>query len=125
ICYDTFSVYQPNIELDVNFPPSYDGHEEDPISCLDIQGYPTPDITGRPLMESCMTLQATYQDTKIDVCGATYKVLRRWTILDWCSNTLIERYQIIKVVDEDPPIVVCPPNFTISTDVYECTGATY
>jgi hypothetical protein len=125
ICYDTFSIYRPDIELDVNFPPSYDGHDLLPINCADINGYPTPDITGRPVMASCKTIQATYTDTRINVCGATYKILRKWTILDWCTTAILEEYQIIKVLDEDPPIVVCPPNFTISTDVYTCTGSTY
>lgn len=125
ICYDTFSIYKPDMELDVDFPPSYDGYEEDPIQCDMIQGYPTPDLTGRPVMASCMTLQATYTDTRIDVCGATYKILRKWTILDWCSSQIIDRFQVIKVIDDKPPVVVCPPNFTVSTDVYSCSGSTF
>lgn len=125
ICYDTFSVYKPNIEDDVMFPPSYDGFDEPPFYCLDLTGYPTPDITGVPIMSSCHTLQATYVDTRIDVCGASYKILRKWTILDWCSSDLLERYQVIKIVDDRPPVVECPDDFTVSTDVYTCTGSTF
>ncbi|MBL0100835.1 MAG: hypothetical protein IPP49_13005 [Saprospiraceae bacterium] len=31
-------------------------------------------------------INTTYSDTKIDICAKSFKVLRYWTVLDWCSS---------------------------------------
>lgn len=69
-------------------------------------------------------LTATYQDQILHVCDGTYKILRTWTILDWClphnqSNPVIY-IQLIKVLDDQPPLVECPENMTVGTNPNDC-----
>lgn len=83
-------------------------------------------------------INTTFSDQRIDICTNSFKVLRNWTVLDWCSGGISTKYQIIKVVDDegptatipaDPDITVapCAPDFTISSiisaDPYTCTGS--
>ncbi len=83
-------------------------------------------------------VNTTFTDQRIDICTNSYKILRNWTVLDWCAGGISTKYQIIKVVDDegpsatipaDPDITVapCAPNFTISSiinaDPYTCTGS--
>jgi hypothetical protein len=75
-------------------------------------------------------INCTYEDQRIDICPESFKILRKWICYDWCQptsevNPTIE-WQVIKVLDEDPPVVYCPTTEryrdTIGTDVWSCTG---
>jgi hypothetical protein len=59
--------------------------------------------------EAC-NLIVGYTDSAIDACApgceGNSKVLRSWTVLDWCSGTYIPYDQIIKSIDENPPFGV-------------------
>ena len=66
-------------------------------------------------------INTTYSDTKLDICPKSYKILRAWTILDWCSGLLKTGHQVIKVVDSKGPIVTIPPDVT--TAVEACVAA--
>lgn len=78
-------------------------------------------------------INTTYSDTKLDICPKSFKVLRAWTVLDWCAGILSTSYQVIKVVDDEAPVVTCPADLTsslapvlvagiVSADPYTCTG---
>ncbi|MBK8556068.1 MAG: HYR domain-containing protein [Lewinellaceae bacterium] len=75
-------------------------------------------------------LQTAYVDQVLPVCDGTYKILRTWTIYDWCLPTTQgpddpnPKYhiQVIKVVDEEGPTVACPSNITVSTDPFVCSA---
>ncbi len=53
-------------------------------------------------------LNATYSDQILPICGGTYKILRTWTVYDWCLPTSQNppftnptyHIQLIKVLDE-------------------------
>jgi len=69
-------------------------------------------------------LSTTYQDQILRTCDGTYKILRTWTILDWClptgpSNPIIY-VQLIKVEDIVGPVVDCPANMTVGSDPNHC-----
>ena len=49
-------------------------------------------------------INVDYKDHIIDVCPGTYKILRTWTLVDWCTAEIVEHTQIIKVVDEETAI---------------------
>lgn len=87
-------------------------------------------------------INTTFTDTKIDICPKSFKVLRAWSVLDWCSGEILSRHQVIKVVDEKAPVVTCPADITgspladmfddpegqgvagvITTDPYTCSGS--
>ncbi len=70
-----------------------------------------PDITGKPIINtsSCSMVDATYNDLFFyDVENACVKILREWTVIDWCqrneSNSGIwKKDQIIKIVSDQGP----------------------
>ncbi|HRO74257.1 MAG TPA: hypothetical protein PK611_11335, partial [Saprospiraceae bacterium] len=79
-------------------------------------------------------INSTYSDTRIELCAKSFKVLREWKVLDWCTGQLLVGNQVIAVMDTKAPIVTCPADLTsslapgvlvagiISADPYSCTG---
>ncbi|MCW5921711.1 MAG: hypothetical protein KIS77_05160 [Saprospiraceae bacterium] len=69
-------------------------------------------------------LNAIFTDQIIKICDGTVKILRTWTILDWCdpmgASNPIFHVQLIKVVDEAGPAISCPADLTVSTDPFSC-----
>ncbi len=66
-----------------------------------------------------------YEDEIIPICPKSFKVLRAWTVIDWCMPTgenVYKHYQVIKVTDTRGPVLICQPMQTISTDPQSCTG---
>ncbi|MBK9727825.1 MAG: hypothetical protein IPO86_06885 [Saprospiraceae bacterium] len=124
MCSDTICVLRPT-EVDIVYPHHYDDFDRPYIKCDTIfpklpNGNPSPEFTGWPVPTGCNTLTATYTDLKINVCGATFKVLRRWVILNWCTGRITEYNQIIKVVDDEAPKFRCPKDLTIGMKLYAC-----
>ncbi len=109
-----------NASLESTGMSNFDGLGGNPyFTCQDIfemdeNGNPSPSVTGRPRdissnnMEFCGNIEMTYEDTRIDICPGSYKVVREWILIDWCSNDQpVSFNQIIKVTDEQPPITTC------------------
>ncbi|MEZ4966720.1 MAG: hypothetical protein R2791_15865 [Saprospiraceae bacterium] len=77
-------------------------------------------------------LQSAYTDQLLPVCDGTYKILRTWTVYDWCLPTnptppgANPAYfiQVIKVIDDQGPAIACPANVTVSTDPFGCCATT-
>ncbi|MBK6698422.1 MAG: beta-propeller fold lactonase family protein [Saprospiraceae bacterium] len=103
------------------------------FSQICVDSIPGPHITGVPrnageiLYPSwgLCKVALTYEDQFIPVCPYTFKVLRKWTYIDWCrpsGQNIFIHYQVIKFLDERGPVIACAPNITISTDVWTCTG---
>jgi len=66
--------------------------------------------TGEPSGVNCGDIQHTFTDIRINVCATgpsdgCYKILRKWTILDWCTGEVLEHNQIIKVEDTEGPAI--------------------
>ncbi|MEO6191085.1 MAG: hypothetical protein ABIO44_12775, partial [Saprospiraceae bacterium] len=86
--------------------------------------------TGAPSGASCSNIAMTYKDLRIELskpkCNAgpvgCYKLLRTWTLLDWCTSEIREINQIIKVVDTSGPKVLYPDNVDVNTDIWKCEG---
>lgn len=78
----------------------------------------------------CKNLGVTFEDIVIDLatpgCDAgpigCYKVLRQWTVLDWCTSLLGGHSQIIKVTDSEGPKVLYPDTTIVNMEVWTCTG---
>ncbi len=114
---------------------------------MDANGNPAPSVSGFPMMEthfgplpvnqSLCNIGATYQDAPpIVVCEGTFRIVRKWTILDWCApqgSGMLEFSQVIKVGDVDGPVVSCPnidyngdgqpDELTYSSSPYACTAS--
>jgi len=125
-CVQTILVL-PLALADVVLPQNYDGNANPVLSCdgdwiaLD-NGYPSPESTGTPSFPDCGNIATNYADVEFEECGAGFKVLRQWTIVDWCTATTINHNQIIKVLDIEGPVFDCPDDLTISTQAYACTS---
>jgi hypothetical protein len=86
--------------------------------------YPT--VNGIPLSGQICNLIAAKSDTELIVCeescSNSKKVVRVWTILDWCNGTNTTMSQIIKATDEEAPTVDGEDVITVSVDPWTCEG---
>ncbi|MEZ4954536.1 MAG: T9SS type A sorting domain-containing protein [Saprospiraceae bacterium] len=67
--------------------------------------------------------QQSHSDQVISTCGETFKIIRTWTVLDWCTSTVVtsgvngeDNVQIIKVIDDKDPVIERAP-FTVSANI--------
>ncbi len=113
-----------NLPLDedlIIWPPTYTltscGASTDPEDLP--EGYREPTYDG----ETCGILATNYDDQLFNIAfPACYKIIRVWTVIDWCvynpddplSDGRYTHNQIIKVQDDDPPTVTCPPDVTVN-----------
>ncbi len=123
----------------VNFKPFAmyaDNWPDDVLDLVGCKGADTdPSKTGEPDIDGddfCSMVAVTYTDRVFDVVqGACYKILRDWTVIDWCqyeennpdSEGIWTHTQVIMVNDTDDPV------FTAGCDDREipaynsdCTG---
>ena len=101
------------------FPPNYEGNcgtSSDP----DVTGW--PQIGGYDLTDEAglCNLFLGYWDKPLEDCGGGQKILRTWTVLDWCTLELIESVQIIKLSDTQGPVLTCPSDLSVGTDFWYC-----
>ncbi|MBK9108191.1 MAG: hypothetical protein IPM92_07340 [Saprospiraceae bacterium] len=130
-CFDTIDLRRGTL-ADITLPPHYDGQPGNRpyLLCNGSwtklpNGFPDTTITGtgKPNGIYCGNIQYDFQDDTIQVCKGTYKLLRRWLILDWCNPSFrIDYIQQIKVVDDRAPLVTCPSNYTVNTNPWNCDG---
>ena len=81
-----------------------------------------PDSLGYPSGILCPNFNWFYHDTEFEICGASRKLLRKWTVIDWCTGESLKGEHIIKVLDDEPPIKVCPPDTLKFPAQYGCTA---
>jgi hypothetical protein len=73
-----------------------------------------PSVTGEPQLpntDECSDLLVSYEDQVYTIVqGACYKILRNWTVVDWCNNnTRTNRWtntQVIKIINTGDPFFV-------------------
>lgn len=112
------------------FPGDYN-HNNVGSDCVTIDEI-GPGTTGRPTLNGCVLdagnlckLNVSYEDTRLDNdtgsipddCNASFKIRRKWTILDWCLGEYRQHFQEIRVVDVSPPICTTVEDITINTTV--------
>ncbi|MBK9108194.1 MAG: HYR domain-containing protein [Saprospiraceae bacterium] len=86
--------------------------------------------TGFPSGGDCSNMGITFQDIRIELatpgCDAgpigCFKIIRQWTVLDWCTSEIGGVNQIIKVADKEGPDVLYPDTVIVNMDVWTCTG---
>lgn len=125
---------------DLEFPPNFDGIDYPSFNCYDEfyghtepDGSPSPSITGYPFdgrysdKSLCDNIQLTFKDSRIDICENSYKLLRQWTVINWCQdspNNVIDSIQVITVKDNVPPIFYCPEALSYEVSLsssHECS----
>ncbi len=72
-------------------------------------------IPGNIIGQYC-NYQYTHAQQTLATCGNTFKIVRTWTVLDWCTNQVItsnplgeDNVQIIKVADVTAPSITRAP----------------
>ncbi len=119
----------------VIFPPDRDGIAAPMLTCgamadLSQTGQPFIDEDGDLNTTSDQFIldngecafNVTYSDQVIATCEGSELVLRKWKIVDDCSNEILEHTQIIKLFDTTPPAITCPSGQVVSTDNFGCFG---
>ncbi len=83
-------------------------------------------IHPQPIDNNVCNLYVTYVDQTIPACedGTSYcpgneKVIRTWTVLDWCTAETIDYVQLIKSIDKTPPVITAN-DITKSVDPWGC-----
>lgn len=86
-------------------------------------GAPTPQFTGFPNTKRCSFIGTTFTDVVfIGDCNQPKKVLRKWILVNWCTNEVKEFTQLLYFkncnnTDTILPVVICDANITISLGV--------
>ncbi|MFK7775408.1 MAG: cohesin domain-containing protein [Saprospiraceae bacterium] len=115
------------IGTNIQFPTHLNNITAPALNCPDADLEPTN--TGYPTLygvnigdQDVCNFSSYYQDQMINTCGGSFKILRNWTVVDWCTNEIFLQPQIIKVLDEVAPTITCPTIPTIGTVSNSCTG---
>ncbi len=88
--------------------------------------YAYPTINGVPLDGKVCNILASKSDVEIQACNGcadSKKVIRTWTVLDWCNGNSRTLVQIIKATDEDGPTIDVD-DLTVSVDPWTCGSNT-
>lgn len=132
-CTQAIKLIRKNLS-NIVFPPNYDDQDQPAFSCNGPMNLADPDNTGYPTIDGspvlvgniCM-LNLDYEDLVLPTCGSGKKIIRTWTVLDWCEplvtgvNPLIST-QLIKFIDKTAPQITCVDDFTVSADNNDCTA---
>ncbi|MBK8829716.1 MAG: T9SS type A sorting domain-containing protein [Saprospiraceae bacterium] len=117
-CTQLFTIVPLNLES-LLFPPDYLGEcgdSSDPSNT----GWPQvygDDITNVP---GHCNIISSYIDKPIQLCGGGIKIMRTWTVFDWCVPTRIDHVQFIDLGDHVGPVLTCAADRLVSTDVWSC-----
>ena len=125
---DQYDSY-PNITDAVALHPTIKALENgiDPIDASDVtdgnvlantgSGFPTE------LIGQYCNYNVTWSDQTIATCGNTFKIIRTWTILDWCTSSVVtsnnageDNIQVIKVIDTTDPVITMQP-YDVSANI--------
>ncbi len=116
----------PNLDTNsIKWPEEYILIEE----CKTVAPF-SPEELGRPVIDktSCQLIGISHEDEYVKISevqgGVCGKLIRRWTIIDWCNPYPLEskhgRNQIIKIADSEyPQFLNCDEDdqlFRVSTD---------
>ncbi len=113
------------LECDENFPLNADGYPS-PVAIDGVPGTGVPTLDGVDLYPnpySICNLLVTYNDTELFPGGCVKKIMRMWNVIEWsCSNPQrnYEFVQMIEIVDNEGPVIVCPDDITASTNTHDC-----
>ena len=78
----------------------------DDADVLALTGSGYPNLRGNALVSIC-EIGIQHEDLIVQECVGSFKIVRQWTLIDWCSNPVQVRQenQVIKVVDEEAPVI--------------------
>lgn len=104
-------VCPPNVELQCGIGSQNTSPTATGYPTITVSGIPYPIIPGA---NNFCEIAASYVDEPFTICGGGKKILRTWTIYDWClpttpgSGNPWSCIQVIKLHDTTPPTITCP-----------------
>lgn len=114
---------------DIDFPPHLNGFSQPALDCqadpfdLSVVGEPT--IDGRRIETGgdCEFV-ISYSDQIVPLCSPnSYRIIRTWTVIDWCADDFDLHAQLIELRDDTAPLIQCPADLTVGTNVDDCSAA--
>ena len=97
-----------------------------PDTSIPCEDDPDPAVTGGPeYADNCtqpLDLVVTFEDQFLGTAGSG-DLQRTWTVVDQCGNAG-SCDQVIKLVDEEAPVITCPPDIQISCELPPDPGTT-
>ena len=109
-CIDTIYVRPGDLTM-ITLPPHYDNLDQPAFECHDVldtlpNGHPSPKETGILGGSNCTNLVTYYEDLEFEeLCGRSKKILRSWSVINWCNGEELSYDQVIKVMDLTDPII--------------------
>ncbi len=106
------------------FYPSYSTIANGKLGCWSDNEYIQWRGTGKPNTSACFNLAWSYQDVYLSIADVEcvglktncFKLIRKWTVVDWCSGKIVEYDQIIKIVDNKSPEFNYPSTVNLFLD---------
>ncbi len=123
-CVQTINVSRPAL-TDVVFPPNLDNNQAPALNCGNANPSPAntgfPEIDGNPVIALCK-INVEYLDQTLNQCGGAFTILRKWKVIDCCTNQILNHTQTIKVQDVTPPAIVCMDTLVMGTNGPGCAA---
>lgn len=109
--------------IDLVMPPDYIVTIDPDADCFESQDV-SPERTGYPNGIYCPNIMYYYTDINYPQCGIQIKLLRDWYVIDWCTGQTVNDGQIIKIIDETAPRVVCGlDTLMVAKENYNCESS--
>ena len=92
-----------------------------------------PDFTGYPtaVNDAACMYQPSYSDQILAACGGLEKIVRTWTVLDWCTGQIIlvdgngtTNVQVLEIIDNQAP-TFGSASFDLNADATSCGSTGY
>ena len=113
---------------DVVFPADRDGFDAPTLICgednpNDMEKAGSPMVDGNSLenFHNC-EMAVTHFDNITDLCGGEQRILRHWTITDWCIDSSLTHVQVIRLKDVSAPEIQVADTLKFTMDLNECTA---
>jgi hypothetical protein len=100
----------------------------DPLNDGNHPGTGVPSIDGHPIYPDfigfCNAL-TTFEDVVFPQIGCVRKIMRVWTVREWhCMGETDTLYvQLIEIVDDQGPSILCPADFSHTTTGHQCSAS--
>ncbi len=119
-CLQTINIAQPSTSK-VEWPLNLDDISAPSLDCVNPNISPSntgaPTIAGQPIPNGSgfCSMAVAHDDLTISLCENSFKILRTWTVVYWCSGAILTHTQVIAVKDKTAPNLTCPPSLTVGT----------
>ena len=118
------NIIMPYDYNDISYPSFH--CQYDWTNQTDAAGQPSPEVTGYPQDRHvyrethCSNMEVSYKDAILPICEGSYKIIRTWTLINWCKESpfnIHQHNQIIEIKDKNGPKISCPSNTDLIVQV--------